>query len=254
MLGVHGRRKKAVPRGLVLSVGGLPPWLGEARVVLLAVRDDSLRPLVDQLRQTGTFRRGQVFLHLSGALTVTVLRRLRAGGATIGSMHPLMTVSADPQRAAGHFRGAAFALEGDPGAVRAGRTLARALGGLPVQIRAGQRARYHAGAVFASNYVVTALDAGQRLLVAAGFTEQAARKALAPLTAASVENEAAYGPAASLTGPIVRGDTATVRRHLAALDPATRALYAALGRATLVLARSAGLSAAAAKRMQRVLH
>jgi predicted short-subunit dehydrogenase-like oxidoreductase (DUF2520 family) len=253
VLGVHGRRKKMVPRGLKLSVGGLPPWLPEARVVLLAVRDDSLRPLVDQLLQAGAFRRGQVFLHLSGALTVTVLRRLRQRGGVVGSMHPLMTVSAEPRRAAGHFRGAAFALEGDAGAVRAGRRLARALGALPVEIRPGQRARYHAGAVFASNYVVTALDAGQRLLVSAGFTERAARKALAPLTAASVENEAAHGPAAALTGPIVRGDAATVRRHLAALDPATRALYAALGRATLVLARSAGLSAADASRMRRVL-
>jgi predicted short-subunit dehydrogenase-like oxidoreductase (DUF2520 family) len=253
ILGVHGRRQKVVPRVLKLSVGGLPPWLGEARVVLLAVRDDSLRPLVDQLLEAGSFRRGQVFLHLSGALTLSVLRRLKARGGVVGSMHPLMTVSADPRRAAGHFRGAAFALEGEPGAVRAGRTLALALGGLPVQIRPGQRARYHAGAVFASNYVVTALDAGQRLLVSAGFTESAARRALAPLTAASVENEAAHGPAAALTGPIVRGDAATVRRHLKALDPATRALYAALGRATLVLARSAGLSAAEAERMRKVL-
>jgi len=242
-----------VPRGLKLSVGGLPPWLGEAGVVLLAVRDDSLGPLVDQLLEAGRFRRGQAFLHLSGALTVTVLRRLKQRGALIGSMHPLMTVSADPRRAAVHFRGAAFALEGDPGAVRAGRTIARALGGLPVQIRRGQRARYHAGAVFASNYVVTALDAAQRLLVAAGFTERAARRALAPLTAASVENERAHGPVASLTGPIVRGDAATVRRHLAALDPPTRALYAALGRATLALAIVAGLPAADARRMKRVL-
>ena len=89
--------------------------------------------------------------------------------------------------------GAAFALEGDPGALRAGRRLARALGGMPVVIRGRDKARYHAGAVFASNYVVTLLDAAQRLLVSAGFSERAARRALAPLTAASVENEAAHG-------------------------------------------------------------
>jgi len=252
VLGVHGRRLKPVPRGLALSVGGEPPWLARADVVLLAVRDNSLGPLVAQLR-TATIPRGLVYLHLSGALTAGVLAPLKRRGARVGCLHPLMTVSADPRRAARHFRGAAFALEGDAAAVRAGRVLARALGGLPVVLRPGQKARYHAGAVFASNYVVTALDAAQRLLVAAGFTERAARRALAPLTAASVENEAAHGPVAALTGPIVRGDTATVRRHLAALDPATRALYSALGRATVVLAEAAGLGAVEARKMRRVL-
>ncbi len=237
---------------LTLSVGDAPPWLADADVVLLAVRDDSLGPLVEQLlRQRPT--RGQVFLHLSGALTAGVLRRLRRGGAQVGSMHPLMTVSADPRRAARHFRGATFALEGDAAAVRAGRAIARALGAVPVVIKAKDKARYHAGAVFASNYVVAALDAAQRLLVASGFTERGARAALAPLTAASVENEAAHGAEAALTGPVIRGDVATVRRHLASLDPKTRTLYQALGLATVDLAVRAGLEPRAAAKMRAIL-
>ena len=243
VLGVHGRRKKPVPRALALSVGGIPPWLPDAKVVLLAVRDDSLGPLVQQLVASRAARRGQVFLHLSGALTSDVLKPLRRQGVRVGSMHPLMTVSAVPARAARHFRGATFALEGDPAAVRAARGLVQSLGGVPVVIRARDKARYHAGAVFASNYVVAALDAAQRLLMGAGFTDRGARRALAPLTAASVANEAAQGAVASLTGPIVRGDLATIRKHLAALDPETRALYKALGTATLALARQGGLPA-----------
>jgi len=254
VLGVHGRRPKRVPPRVRLSVGGDPPWLAEADVVLLAVKDDALGPLVAQLARAPGVRRGQVFLHLSGAQTSRVLARLRRRGARVGSMHPLMTVSAEPRRAAGHLRGAAFALEGDAAAVRAGRKLAQALGGMPVTIRAGQRARYHAGAVFASNYVVAVLDAAQRLLVDAGFTERGARRALAPLTAASVENEAAQGAEAALTGPIVRGDAETITRHMAALDPEVRRLYAALGRATLELARRAGrISPSAARAVARAL-
>jgi predicted short-subunit dehydrogenase-like oxidoreductase (DUF2520 family) len=253
VLGVHGRRRKKVPRGLPLSVGGAPPWMREARVVLLAVRDDSVAPLVAELVRERAVRRGQVVLHLSGALTADVLRPLRRRGAHIGSMHPLMTVSADPARAARHFHGAAFALEGDAAAVAAARRLARALGGEPVVIRGRDKARYHAGAVFASNYVVAILDAAQRLLVAAGFGERAARRALAPLTAASVANEAVHGPEASLTGPIMRGDAATIRRHLAALDLPTRELYATLGRATLALARRAGLGSAKAREVAAIL-
>lgn len=253
ILGVHGRRNKTVPRSIPFSVGGEAPWLSRADVVLLAVRDDALAPLVSELLRASGRRRGQVFLHLSGALPAAELGPLKRRGARIGAMHPLMTVSADPRRAARHFQGAAFALEGDPAAVRAARRLARALGGEPVQIRARERAKYHAGAVFASNYVVAVLDIGQRLLEQAGFGEKAARRALAPLTRASVGNEAAHGPEAALTGPIIRGDLATVKRHLAALDAPTRALYRSLGTATVRLAQRAGLPAARARALLKVL-
>lgn len=253
VLGVHGRRRKKVPRAIALSVGGAPPWMAEAGVVLLAVRDDSLVPLVDQLIEQKEVHKGQVILHLSGALTADVLARLRRRGAAVGSMHPLMTVSAEPARAASHFRWATFALEGDPAAVRAGAQLATALGGAPVVIAARDKARYHAGAVFASNYVIAVLDAAQRLLVASGFSAGAARRALVPLTAASVQNEARLGPAEALTGPIVRGDVATVKRHLAALDKPTRQLYRCLGLATLEIAKSAGLSAKNAADIRREL-
>jgi predicted short-subunit dehydrogenase-like oxidoreductase (DUF2520 family) len=258
VLGVHGRRKKPVPKGLALSVGGRPPWLDDADVVLLAVRDDALAPLVRDLARpasTGARRpRGrQALLHLSGALTSRVLAPLRRRGANVGSFHPLMTVALNPREAATQFRGATFALEGDAAAVRAGRALTRALGGVPVLVRASARPAYHAGAVFASNFVVASLAAAEDLLVKCGMTRRAARRALAPLARASVDHVAAIGPAASLTGPIVRGDALTVRRHLAALDKDTRALYVALGRKTLALARKGGLSAANARAVAKQL-
>jgi predicted short-subunit dehydrogenase-like oxidoreductase (DUF2520 family) len=252
VLGVHGRRKKPVPKGLALSVGGRPLWLDRADVVLLAVRDDALESLVRDLAR-GAARTGQVALHLSGALTSRVLAPLRKRGAKVGSFHPLMTVARAPGAAAAQFRGATFALEGDPGAVRAGRRLARALGGVPVVVRAGARPLYHAGAVIASNFVVAALAAAEDLLVRCGMTRRAARGALAPLARASVESAAAVGPVAALTGPISRGDVATVRRHLAALDRDTRGLYVALGRKTLALARKGGLSAAKARAVAKLL-
>lgn len=250
--GVHGRRRKSVPRGVRLSVGGMPPWLGEAGVVLLAVRDDALPGLVRALVRSG-LARGCVFLHLSGALTSRVLAPLRARGAAVGAMHPLMTVSDEPRRAAAHLRGATFAIEGDAAAVRAARRLARAVAAVPVAIRPSGKARYHAGAVFASNYLVTMLATAQAQLVAAGLSEPAARRALAPLARASLANVADHGPLRALTGPVARGDVATLRRHLAALPDETRRLYAAVGRATLALARRAGLGPARAGAVERLL-
>ena len=95
--------------------------------------------------------------------------------------------------------------------------------------------------------VVASLAAAEDLLVKVGMTRRAARGALAPLARASVDHVAAIGPVASLTGPIARGDAATVRRHLAALSPRHRALYVALGRQALALARQAGLGARKAR-------
>lgn len=250
--GVHGRRPKPVPRGVRLSVGDVPPWLADADVVLLAVRDDALAALVRGLAR-GPWRGGQVALHLSGALTHAVLAPLRRAGVRTASWHPLMTVSADPRRAAAHFRGATFALEGDAAAVRAGTRLARLLGGRPVRVRAAAKTRYHAGAVFASNYVVVMLEEAEMLLAAAGMTRPQARAALLPLALASLENVLDAGPAAALTGPVRRGDVATVRRHLAALRGPRRRLYAAVAEAATRLARTAGLEDGPVRELQRTL-
>jgi predicted short-subunit dehydrogenase-like oxidoreductase (DUF2520 family) len=253
VLGVHGRAIKPVPQGVRLTAGGPPPWLRTADVVILAVRDDSLRPLVAELSLAGGPARGQVVLHLSGALTHEVLRPLGAMGAALGSMHPLMTVSEDPRRAARHFKGACFALEGEVAAVAAADTLARRLGGVPVPIAPEAKAAYHAGAVFASNYVVAVLSAANSLLESAGFDSETARDALLPLSRATLDNVSAGGPMSALTGPIARGDVDTVRRHLAALPRELAALYAALGEATLQLAEVRGLDAGRAAELRALL-
>jgi predicted short-subunit dehydrogenase-like oxidoreductase (DUF2520 family) len=251
--GVHGRHDKPMPAGLRLTVGPVPPWLDSARVVILAVRDDALAPLVDALARSGAIGRGHVVLHLSGALTHGVLAPLEDAGAATGSMHPLMTVSREPAEAARHFRGAAFVLEGDLEAVGIADAIVRRLGGVPLTLAPEAKPLYHAGAVFASNYLVTMLAEALRLLEEAGLGRDAALAALVPLARATLDNVAAAGPAGALTGPIARGDAATLRRHLSALPHRDAELYRAVGRETLRLAREAGLDEAAAARLQEIL-
>jgi len=253
VLGVHGRHRKPVPRGVKLTADGAPPWLREADVVILAVRDDALRPLVSQLAEAGGLAHGQVALHLSGALTHDVLEPLAAEGAALGSMHPLMTVSEEPGRASQHFKGACFALEGDLAAVAAADAITRRLGAVPAFIAPEAKAAYHAGAVFASNYVLACLATAERLLEDAGMSRESARAALLPIARATVDNVGRLGPAAALTGPIARGDVETVRKHLRAVPPEVAALYEALGRATLAIARHAGLETAKAEAVGRAL-
>jgi len=252
VLGVHGRRSRDAPPGIVLTAGPRAPWLAEAEVVLLAVGDGAIAPLVADLAAVG-LRAGAVVLHLSGALSSDVLAPLSEAGAAVGSMHPLMTVAAEPERAARHFRGAAFVLEGEFEAVRVADRLVRALGGVPLMIAPEAKAVYHAGAVFASNYLVAVLEAAERCLERAGMSRQTAREALLPLARATLENVAAVGPEAALTGPLARGDADTVRAHRSALKPDDRRLYDALAQATLALAKAKGLSRAAEAALRAAL-
>ncbi|HVO35820.1 MAG TPA: Rossmann-like and DUF2520 domain-containing protein [Gemmatimonadales bacterium] len=250
---VHGRHDRPMPAGLRLTTGPVPPWLSSVGVVVLAVRDDALDPLVRDLARSGGVGRGHVVLHLSGALTSAVLAPLAAAGAAAGSMHPLMTVSLEPAEAARHFRGASFVLEGDLEAVGIADALVRRLGGIPLTLAPEAKPRYHAGAVFASNYVVTMLAAALRLLEEAGMARDAALAALVPLARATLDSVAAAGPAGALTGPIARGDAGTLRRHLAAIPHREAELYRAVGRETLRLARQAGLDEAKAARLEEIL-
>lgn len=233
---LHSRHAKPVPPPLTLSTGKVPAWLAEVDVVILAVPDDAVGAVAADLAAARQVSKAQVVLHLSGALDREALSPLEASGAALGSWHPLQTLS-DPTTAPARLKGAVAAVEGDERAVEVATALARGIGMEPVPISADGKPRYHAAAVFASNFVVALAGVAQRLFVGAGLTDDAARKALAALMAGALENVRAGGPQAALTGPVARGDVETIRRHLDVLRGADAELYRTLSRAALELAR-----------------
>lgn len=236
-------RQAAAPWGAVIPA---------ADVVILAVPDDVIGQVAQRVAVGHGIGGRHVVLHLSGRLDVAALQPLRGSGAALGSFHPLQTV-ADPVAAPGRLRGAHAALEGDAGAVAAGRKLAAALGLVPVVLAGPGKVLYHAGAVMVANYTVTLVGVAERLARAAGVPVTLAERLYLPLLRGALENLEELGPARALTGPVRRGDDGTIRAHLAALDPGDRALYAELGRAALDLAREAGLVEARAKAVERAL-
>lgn len=147
------------------------------------------------------------------------------------SIHPLQTFTGSETPDVFHGIGAAIAGR-TPEALTVADQLARALGADPFPVDDAHRASYHAAASFASNFVLTVLDAAEQLAAEAGVD----RAHLAPLVRQTVANWAAEGGAAALTGPIARGDEDTVARQRAAsgdfadlfdaLADATRALAA----------------------------
>ena len=130
-------------------------------------------------------------------------------------MHPLQTFP-DPAAGIARIPGSLIALEADDdeGSFIAER-IAEDLMGVPFRLAGEHRALYHAAAVFASNYVVSATAVAEQLLAAAGVPDPAA--AMRPLQEATIENVASMGPAAALTGPAARGDAGTIERNLEAL-------------------------------------
>ncbi len=151
------------------------------------------------------------------------------------SLHPLMTVP--DARAPAPFADAGAAIAAStPRALALAAELAGALGMHPVEIADSDRAAYHAAASIASNFLVTLEAAAERLARTAGVE----RDLLVPLVRATVDNWAELGPMRALTGPVARGDDATValqRGALAERAPDLVPLFDALADATRALAR-----------------
>ncbi|HUK22113.1 MAG TPA: Rossmann-like and DUF2520 domain-containing protein [Gemmatimonadales bacterium] len=250
---LYGRKKHSVPDPLTLTVADEPPaWLGQAGVVVLAVPDDAIRAVAEVLARHAAIQAEQVVLHLSGAHGQEALGPLVSSRAALGSLHPLQTI-ADPRTAPERLRGAWAAVEGMPGAIRAGEELARAVGMHPFRVSAQMKPVYHAGAVFASNYVVVVEAVAQRLLRHTGLSDKEAWEALKPLVRGTFENLMAREPRDVLTGPVDRGDEATIARHLASLTEDDARLYRELGRAALELAVKRGMDRGTAEGVSRAL-
>lgn len=168
--------------------------------------------------------------HVSGATPLTALAPARA--AAFG-LHPLQTVSG-PEAS---FSGCGCAVAGStPEALAAAVALAEVLGMTPFEIADSQRAAYHAAASVASNFLVTLEAAAERIAGGAGLGPEQARALLAPLVRATVENWAAHGPERALTGPVARGDEATVSRQRGAVPEPLLPLFDALVAQTRELA------------------
>jgi predicted short-subunit dehydrogenase-like oxidoreductase (DUF2520 family) len=173
--------------------------------------------------------------HTSGATPLGALEP--AGGAAFG-LHPLQTFPPGSRPEA--FRGAGCAVAGSTTEALAFATaLARTLGMAPFTIDDEGRAAYHAAASVASNFTVTLLAAAERIAAGAGLAPDEARALLAPLVRRTVDTVAELGPERALTGPVARGDDATVeaqRRAVADAAPELLDLFDELVRRTRALA------------------
>lgn len=208
-----------------------------ADVYMLTVTDDQIAPACEALAAAVPLQ-GAVVFHCSGAMASDRLAAARAAGAHVASVHPIRSF-ADVDAVAAGFAGTFCGVEGDRQALDVLLPALAAIGAEAVPIDPAAKTVYHAAAVFASNYLVTVIDAALRAYQAAGIPESVARELARPLAVESMDNAFRLGAAPALTGPVARGDMATVQRQqdaVTAWDAATGQLYAALVPPTVALA------------------
>ncbi len=197
--------------GFPAETGPFPNELADASLVLLAVSDDALGETAYALNGAGVLSATTVVAHLSGAKTLSALEPMKTTPHH-GSFHLLSSLPSRRSAISG-FAGIASATpEADAALTRLASTLA-----LGIVRPQGDRALYHAAACMVGNYPQSLMTAALQLFAAAGISEAEGREALGPLLAGASRNAVAAAGAASLSGPIVRGDAGTVAAHLHAL-------------------------------------
>jgi len=209
-----------------------------ADMVFVTTADDFIAKVSSELK----WRNGQTVVHCSGASTVQSLEAANQQGAHVGSIHPCQTF-AGIEQAIANLPGSTFAIEAEEPVKTTLTEMARALKGDIVYLTSEDKVLYHAAAAIACNYFTTIVKLATDLWRNFGKSSADGIKAYMPLLRGTLTNIETAGFPKCLTGPIARGDVATIRRHLAALEkyaPEMLTLYKELGCFTIPIGQDKG--------------
>ena len=210
----YGKRARALP----LTTLGHAQL--EADVLWLCVPDAAIAQvthrLVERVAARGSTLKGQIVVHSSGALSGQVLRAAAHAGASVASVHPVMSF---PTRTPVPLQGVPFGIEADAARRRILNTIVRQIGGRPFAIHVSSKALYHVVGMLSSPLLVSHLAAAQQAAELAGLSPRQARRLIEPIARATLDNVFLRGAGKSFSGPIARADVETIRLHLQALEP-----------------------------------
>jgi len=209
---------------------GVPQQI-DSELIWFCVPDSQIAAAAKSFSRAIPWTRKFAF-HSSGALTSDELAILRKRGAMVASVHPLMTFVRGSRPS---LAGVPFAVEGDAAAVKLARQVIADLGGRVHSISKKEKAAYHAWGTFASPLFTSLLAVSEQVASMAGVKNKSARQRMIPILLQTLANYASFGPAGAFSGPIVRGDVDTVKRHLRVLrgSPEAHRAYQALALAAV---------------------
>ena len=209
-----------------------------AELVFITTPDDAVASVASEIQ----WHSGQNIVHCSGADSTDILEPARESGAHVGGFHPLQTFASVLQ-AIENISGSTFALEAEEPLLNMLKDMATALDGHWIELKASDKVVYHAAAVIACNYMVTLVKLATDLWQTFAIPPDQATQALLPLLRGTINNIGTVGIPQCLTGPIARGDTGTINKHLNALQkvaPALLSTYCELGLQTIPIALAKG--------------
>ena len=214
-----------------------------ADIWLIATPDNEIKAASAVLRTASVLRESDTVFHCSGALNAA---ELDISDCHTASVHPIHSF-ADPQQSISQFAGTPCGMEGNRSALDRLQLLFERVAAKPFVIDSQQKALYHAATVMTCNYLVSLLELGQKMLTAAGVSPQQSANPLEPLIRQTLDNYFNTDATSALTGPISRGDTATVAAHIQALQQQPnnwQQVYRALGNTTRAIAAKQGQASA----------
>ncbi len=202
--------------------------------IILSTPDGAVKNVWDSVCKYNM--KDKIICHLSGSLSSDVFSGIEQYGAYPLSIHPMFAFS-NKESVYQQLNQVSFTIEGHPYAVSIWKSILEALGNSVVEISKEVKSKYHAAASLLSNHVIAVLSTGYELLQECGFTEEEARIFSAILVRDNVEHVIWQGSVEALTGPIERGDEATVKKHLAVLNDTQKRIYLSCGMELLELAK-----------------
>lgn len=229
----------------------------ESTLIFLCVPDQALPGLVQKLAQILFFDwQNTVVVHCSGANSTQVLAPLARLGASVAATHPIQTFPT-LHESSERFSGIYWGIEASHSLIKIIRELVHDLGGIPIQIPSQAKALYHLACVVSSNYLVTLVSLSSEILAGCGLPKEDAFKMMAPLIKGTLESLSWQTPEQALTGPVSRGDSSTIKSHLAELEeqlPHLLPVYKTLAAETLrVAVRKGTVSSSDAGTLMKML-
>lgn len=242
LTGYYSRTRQSAEEGAAFTgsavFSSIHDIFGASDTLLVATPDDEIASvwdcIVKECELAGASDKGRnpecsqkIVCHCSGSLSSEIFSENKRYGMSVCSMHPMYAFH-HKYESYQQLHQAFFTLEGDERGVQAFTGLLSARNNHYAVIDSSRKVKYHCAAAIASNQIVALLKKSLDMLAECGFSETEAYEMLGPLAVNNVKNVFAHGVRDALTGPVERNDTATVKRHLAALDQQDALLYSLL--------------------------
>lgn len=220
-------------------------------LIFLSVKDEAIESVSNQLCKAIDLK-GKTLVHCSGTYVSDILMPAKKEGAFTASMHPLKAVTKSSRT----FADSWFDVEGDENAVLLLEQIVARLNAKCLPISADAKPYLHASAVVASNYIVVLAELVSRISSEADLDKRTIIEALMPLMRSTLSNIEELGPADALTGPVARGDAATIAKHLELLKNNSQVLYLykQLGLVAADLAERQSLGTEAANKIRKLFN